>query len=344
MDGGWTEYKRSLSGFSGFDSGVSSLKDKVYADKSKVFEMDKLNLGEEATQVGQIKSTLDTVGESAGGLATTMLSVRSFGAMRKHLKNISDKLGGKESNESPGDKNSTQEDAAPAEEEVNPTGDSVPRGTFSDTTPSGQEPVTSIQGEAGDVAPRVPEGLELEPVEMSELSGTRAPEGVDQGAFNAENFPEEEPNMGQNLYHSSVADDPSATAPFTRTPEDTLGTAGEDAADIGADVADTGADIGGEVAADAAEVAADAAVGAGAQAFDVIPVVGEIVGAVVGIGAAIAGGIESGKEAADEKAETEASKAELSIDSASSVANKFGNSVTPTLTSLSQMPSNAGVF
>src|SRR5210317_782475 len=113
MDGGWSDYKRSLSGFSGFDAGVSSLKDKVYADKSKIFEMDKLNLGEAAAQVGQVKSTLDTVGESAGGLATTMLSMRSFGAMKKHLKNISDKLGGKESNEEPAEKNSTQENAAP---------------------------------------------------------------------------------------------------------------------------------------------------------------------------------------------------------------------------------------
>ena len=89
MDGGWADYKRSLSGFSSFDSGIQTLKDKAKADKTKVFEMDKLNLGDEALQVGQIKSTLDTVGESAGGLATTMLSVRSFGAMKKHWDTLS---------------------------------------------------------------------------------------------------------------------------------------------------------------------------------------------------------------------------------------------------------------
>ena len=88
MDGGWADYKRSLAGFSGFDSGVNTLKDKVYNEKVKGFEMDKLNLGDQARQIGQIKDTLTTVGESGSGLATTMLSMRSFGAMKKHLKNI----------------------------------------------------------------------------------------------------------------------------------------------------------------------------------------------------------------------------------------------------------------
>jgi len=83
MDGGWADYKRSLSGFSGFDSGLSTLKDKAVRDKTKVFELDKANLGEEALEVGQLKSTLDTVGESAGGLATTMLSMRSWNSSRK---------------------------------------------------------------------------------------------------------------------------------------------------------------------------------------------------------------------------------------------------------------------
>ena len=163
MDGGWSDYKRSLSGFSSFDSGISTLKDKAKTDITKVFEMDKLNLGDEALQLGGIKSTLDTVGESAGGLATTMLSLRSFGAMRKHLSNISDKLGGKESNEEVGEKNSTAEKAKPTEEEGDATGDSVDRtGT------------RNIQGESeGDVAPRA------ENIEVPEQSSV-APRGQTQ--------------------------------------------------------------------------------------------------------------------------------------------------------------------
>ncbi len=365
MDGGWADYKRSLSGFSGFDSGVNTLKDKVYADKSKVFEMDKLNLGEEAAQVGQLKSTLDTVGESAGGLATTMLSMRSFGAMKKHLKNISDKIGGKETSEESGEKNSIQEtkEGEPGGEEA----DAEIEAPTGEAGESSVEPTRSIQAEGeGDVV-EMPEGgggesslpggdiemTDMRPneTEMTDMSGREAPEGMEQGTYDEvisdfqEGIEDPTPSMGQNMYHSSVADDPSSTSPFTRTPEDTLGTAGEEGGEVAGEVGgEVAGEVGGEVAADAAAVAADAAVGVGAQALDAIPIVGEIIGAVVGIGSAIAGGIEAGKEAADEKAETEDSKAELSIDSASSVANKFGNSVTPTLTSLAQMPSNAGVF
>ncbi len=340
MDGGWADYKRSLSGFSSFDSGINTLKDKAKADKTKVFEMDKLNLGEEALQVGQLKSTLDTVGDSAGGLATTMLSMRSFGAMKKHLKNISDKIGGKESNEEPGEKNSTQENAEPTEEEANPTGDSV------DATGT-----RSVQaGDEGDVAPRpqevdVPErpsGAGQE-VEMTDMSSREVPEVGDVGSNIATDADDGVRRLGSNVFHESVADDPSSVAPFTRTPEDTLGTAGQDVAEAG-ETATEGLTEGAEVAADAAEVAADASTGALAQVFDAIPIVGEIVGAVVGVGAAIAGGIEAGKEAADEKAEEADSKAELTISGAQAISNKFGNSITPTMTSLAQMPSNAGVF
>lgn len=352
MDGGWADYKRSLSGFSSFDSGISTLKDKAVADKTKVFEMDKLNLGEEAQTVGNIKNTLDTVGESAGGLATTMLSVRSFGAMKKHLKNISDKIGGKESKEAPGEKNSTAENEAPTEEEANPTGDSP-------------EGVRSIQsGGEGDVAPRaqdvdvpeqpeVPSGQEIEMTDMrpQEMEMTDMSEPSDIGGNVATDAEDGVRQLGQNTFHESVADDPSSSAPFTRTPEDTLGTQTESSvadstADATADATgDAVADAAGDAAATAAaDVAADTAVGLGAQVLDAIPIVGEIIGAVVGIGAAIAGGIEAGKEASDEEKEDDDSKAELSISGAQSVANKYGNSVTPTLTSLAQMPSNAGVF
>ncbi len=344
MDGGWADYKRSLSGFSGFDSGLSTLKDKAVRDKTKVFELDKANLGEDALEVGQLKSTLDTVGESAGGLATTMLSMRSFGAMKKHLKNISDKLGGKE--EEPGNKNSTQEakEGEPGGEETDATttGDSV------DATGT-----RNIQAEdEGDVAPRpqdveVPErpsgaGQEIEMRDMGpgqEVEMTDMSEPSDIGGNVATDAEDGVRRFGTNTFHESVADDPSSVAPFTRTPEDTLGTAGQDAADVGEGITDAT-----EIAADSAEVAADASTGLLAQAFDAIPIVGEVIGAVVGIGAAIAGGVEAGKEAADQKKEDLDTKAELSISGAQSISNQFGNSVTPTLTSLAQMPSNSGIF
>ena len=232
MDGGWADYKRSLSGFSGFDSGLSTLKDKAVRDKTKVFELDKANLGEEALEVGQLKSTLDTVGESAGGLATTMLSMRSFGAMKKHLKNISDKLGGKE--EEPGNKNSTQEakEGEPGGEETDATttGDSV------DATGT-----RNIQAEdEGDVAPRAqdvevperPSGAGQE-VEMTDMTSSEVPEVGDVGSNIATDAEDGVRRLGSNVFHESVADDPSSFAPFTRTPEDTLGTAGQDAADVG---------------------------------------------------------------------------------------------------------------
>ncbi len=351
MDGGWSDYKRSLSGFSSFDSGISTLKDKAKTDMTKVFEMDKLNLGDEALQVGQLKSTLDTVGESAGGLATTMLSLRSFGAMRKHLKNISDKIGGKESNEEVGEKNSTAEKAKPTEEEGDATGDAVDKtGT------------RNIQVEdEGNVAPRaedieVPEQSSVAPrgqsqeVELRDMSqrgeGADAEEGEtfrgqpkeSTESSVVESVEDTEPNFGTSedpLFQ--IRSKGSSSAPFTEKPTDTLGTAGKE-------VSGEGDELAADIATEGADVAADASTGLLSQIFDAIPIVGEVVGAVVGIGAAVAGGIEAGKEASDEKLEEADSKAELSINSASAVANKFGNSVTPTLTSLSQMPSNAGIF
>ena len=176
---------------------------------------------------------------------------------------------------------------------------------------------------------------EMEMTDMSEPSniGSNVATDADDGVR----------RLGSNVFHQSVAEDTSKTAPFTREPEDTLGTQTEST--VADTSADTAAETLGEGAAEAAtEVASDAAVGGLAQIFDAIPIVGEVVGAVVGIGAAIAGGIEAGKEAADEKAEELDSKAELSINASQAVSNKFGNSVTPTLTSLAQMPSNSGIF
>ncbi len=335
MDGGWADYKRSLSGFSGFDAGISTLKDKAVADKSKVFEMDKLNLGEAAQQIGGIKSTLDTVGETAGGLATTMLSVRSFGAMKKHLSNISDKLGGKESNEESGEKNSTAEKEAPTEEEGDATGNSVEKGnvpeesvenpeTGATETPLEQSTTTVPETELG-------AGTESTS-EPSGFGGEYDP-SASGGNFEMSN----QANKGLEDFPSVESDGITAGEGAAEDPSVLSGAATDTGIDIGADV-------GAEVATDAAVVATDTAVGLGAQVLDAIPIVGEIIGAVVGIGAAIAGGIEAGKEAADEKSEEDDSKAELSISGSQAVSNKFGNSVTPTLTSLAQMPSNAGVF
>jgi hypothetical protein len=336
MDGGWADYKRSLSGFSGFDSGISTLKDKAFADKSKVFEMDKLNLGEAAQQVGQIKSTLDTVGESAGGLATTMLSVRSFGAMKKHLKNISDKIGGKESNEESGEKNSTAEKESPTEEEANPTGDSVERGNVPET--SAENPETGATEtpleQSTTTVPETELGAGTEATSEPSGFGGEYDPSASGGNFEMSN----QANKGLEDFPSVESDGITAEEGL---PDESGGISGITGSDTGLDV---GADVGAEVAVDAADVAADTAIGVGAQVLDAIPIVGEIIGAVVGIGAAIAGGVEAGKEASDEAKETDDSKAELSINASQSVANKFGNSVTPTLTSLAQMPSNAGVF
>ena len=330
MDGGWSDYKRSLSGFSGFDSGISTLKDKATTDKTKVFELDKLGLGEDATQMGNLKATLDTVGESAGGLATTMLTLRSYGAMRKHLSNISDKLGGKESNEEVGEKNSTAEKAKPTEEEGDATGDSVERGNIPETSavnPETRATETPLE-QSSTTIPETELGAGTEDTSEPSGFGGQYDPSASGGNYEMSN----QANKGLEDFPSVESDGISAGEGI---PSETGGISNITGSDTGllTDIATEGADV-----------AADASTGLLAQVFDAIPIVGEVVGAVVGIGAAVAGGIEAGKEALDEKQEDIDSKAELSINGASAVANKYGNSVTPTLTSLAQMPSNAGIF
>lgn len=363
MDGGWADYKRSLSGFSGFDAGISTLKARAVADKTKVFEMDKLNLGDAVNQIGGIKSTLDTVGESAGGLATTMLSVRSFGAMKTHLKNISDKIGGKESNEEVGEKNSTAENEAPTEPEGNATGDAPSESTRvtpddPDYIPRGQRDAWQDDDDlnySGEGPVEGPSGAMERPLVQSETTipdtelgaGTEAttePSGFG-GSYDPNTQSFELSNQANQGLEDFPVDDESegitASEGLAKDPSVLSGAPTDTGLDVAGDVA---GDVGAEVATDTAVIASDTAIGLGAQVLDAIPIVGEIIGAVVGIGSAIAGGIEAGKEATDEEQASNDSKAELSISGAQSVANKFGNSVTPTLTSLAQMPSNAGVF
>ncbi len=380
MDGGWADYKRSLSGFSSFDSGISTLKDKVTSDKTKGFELDKLNLGDAADTFLQTKETLQTVGENSGGLATTMMNLRNFNGMKKLLGQVRDKVGAPEPKS--GEKNSVAE---PIENKA----DSSNKPKLAD-----DEQVKKLnnrdirtrnvqEGEEGDVAPR-PQDLERPVAEQPaqapkgqevEMSGMEGKDVPDYGVYDAQKMQSkydaignegeiegEEPNFGgETDPFFKIPSKGSTSAPFLNKPQDTLGDGKEDFPDVESDPITkeeglpsesggisniTGSDTGLAVdaAADAGEVAADASVGAFSQILDAIPLVGEVLGAAVGIGAAIAGGFASAAAAKDQAQEAADSKAELSINAASSIKNQFGNSVTPTLTSLAQMPSNSGIF
>lgn len=421
-DGGWADYKRSLSGFSGFDSGITTLKDKAKIDKTKVFEMEKLGIGDVARQVGETKATLDTVGETAGGLATTMLSVRSFGGMKKLLGQVRDKIGGLEPKS--GEKNSVSEGAEtkadsaeqPAEAENSRSDMERAFGTEEEQneTPDWMKPAFE-KNNAEDIpdVPTVdnaPKTIADLPEDNSIIRGPRElaePDELDGRFLGRHDFldntlgkgknylkqrrdmsgrllekprekggPGEEPEEDTTQY-TKLEDLPDAEFPdigkasqsvesvgktATQTVEsvgeDLKGTIADTTEDLTSKAGDTLKSLGGkllggadEAAEDATEAAtagveeaADAAIGAGAQALDAIPIVGEIVGAVVGIGTAIAGGIEAGVQAKDEEKETDISKQELQINAASMIKNQYGNSVTPTLTSMTQMPSNSGIF
>ena len=410
-DGGWADYKRSLSGFSGFDSGITTLKDKAKTDKMKLFEMEKLGIGDTARQIGETKATLDTVGETAGGLATTMLQVRSFGGMKKLLGQVRDKIGGVEPKS--GEKNSVAEGAEtkadsaeqPAEAEDTRTDMEKAFGTEEEQNelPDWMKPAFE-KNNAEDI-PKVPtvdnapKTVADIPEDTSIIKGPRElaePDVLEGRFFGRHDFldkslgkginplkqrgdfsggllkkpqpkggpaePEEDTTQYTKLEDLPDAEFPdigkTATQPIESVGQDLKTTIADTTQDLASKAGDTLSSLGGkllggagEAAEDAteaatagAEEAADAAIGAGAQALDAIPIVGEIVGAVVGIGTAIAGGIESGVEAQDEEKENEVSKQELQINAASMLKNQYGNSVTPTLTSMTQMPSNSGIF
>lgn len=427
-DGGWADYKRSLSGFSGFDSGVNTIKDKAKTDKLKVFEMEKLGFGDVARQVGETKATLDTVGETAGGLATTMLQVRSFGGMKKLLGQVRDKIGGVEPKS--GEKNSvaegdeTKADSPdqPAEAEDSRTDMDRAFGTEEEQNEMPDWMKPAFEKNNADDIPEVPTAdnapktvadlpedtsirrgprLMAEPDEPSEngrflgrhdflddtlgkgknylkqrrdMSGRLLQKPQEKGAP-AEpeedttqytkledlpdiEFPDIAPGATKSASQAFENVGKTATQTVESVGEDLKGTIADTTQDLASKAGDTLKSLGGkllggagEAAEDATEAATagveeatDAAVGAGAQALDAIPIVGEIVGAVVGIGTAIAGGIEAGVEAKDEEKENEVSKQELQINAASMLKNQYGNSVTPTLTSMTQMPSNSGIF
>ena len=146
----------------------------------------------------------------------------------------------------------------------------------------------------------------------------------------------EDPSLQQNIFEDATEDVAKES-----------GTIADKAGDIASKAAGGLEDL-----ASGAGEAADAAIETGVEAaggiLDAIPVVGEIAGAILGIGGAIFGAVEDANTANVEDEEEESQKdmisktAELKQEAYN---RTFGAaSFTPTLTSLTQMPSNSGVF
>lgn len=152
-------------------------------------------------------------------------------------------------------------------------------------------------------------------------------------------------------FQSNVTEDPSLQ-------QNIFADATEDVAKESGTIADKAADIGSKAAggledlASGAGEAADAAIETGVEAaggiLDAIPVIGEIAGAVLGIGGAIFGAVEDANTANVEDEEEDSQKEMISKTAElkqEAYTKTFGAaSFTPTLTSLTQMPSNSGVF
>lgn len=152
-------------------------------------------------------------------------------------------------------------------------------------------------------------------------------------------------------FQSNVTEDPSLQqnifADATQDVAKESGTIADKAADIGSKAAGGLEDLA-TGAGEAAEGAIETSVEAASGILDFVPVIGEIAGAVLGIGGAIFGAVEDANTSNVEDQEQESQKEMISktAELKQEAYNKtFGAaSFTPTLTSLTQMPSNSGVF
>lgn len=146
----------------------------------------------------------------------------------------------------------------------------------------------------------------------------------------------EDPSLQQNIFADATEDVAKES-----------GTIADKAGDIASKAAGGVEDLAGG-AAEAADAGIEAGVEAAGGILDAIPVIGEIAGAVLGIGGAIFGAVEDANTANVEDEEEESQKEMISktAELKQEAYNKtFGAaSFTPTLTSLTQMPSNSGVF
>lgn len=349
MDSDFLNYRQSLSNYSGFGGQISSLKDRIYSEKTSGLESAK-----SALQVaGALRDSKDEETDqelSAGGGAIGAIS--SAYGMKKLGSKIVGKLGGKAEDAVSGLKQKASDFANKIKGQA--------EGKMNELKGKVQDKVNDMKGndnamERGDSSVENPEtGATETPLEQSSTTipdtelGAGTTPTTEPSGFGGEYDPSATSNMEMSNQANKGLED------FPEAPDDGVTTAAEsgETADLSTEAADvpTQATAGiGEAADVAAEAGTDAAV-AGLETaggiMDTIPIIGDVIGAVLGIAGAVVGAVGAADAADTTQKTADISSQESSIKTSIQNQGGFGASaiVGSVMSSTAGMPSNSGTF
>tara|TARA_R110001592_G_scaffold181311_4_gene424032 strand:- start:478 stop:1524 length:1047 start_codon:yes stop_codon:yes gene_type:complete len=348
MDSDFLNYRQSLSNYSGFGGQISSLKDRIYSEKTSGLESAKSAL-QVAGALRDSKDEETDQGLSAGGGALGAIS--SAYGMKKLGSKIVGKLGGKAEDAVSGLKQKASDFANKIKGQA--------EGKMNELKGKVQDKVNDMKGndntmERGDSGVENPEtGATETPLPQSETTipdtefyaGTEPT--TEPSGFGGEFDPSATSNMEMsNQANQGLEDFPSVESDGISAAEG----AAEDPSVLTGTATDTGlteaATEGADVAAEAGTDAAVAGLETAGGFLDAIPIVGDVIGAVLGIAGAVVGAVGAADAADTTQKTADLSSQESSIKTSIQNQGGFGASaiVGSVMSSTAGMPSNSGTF
>lgn len=353
MDSDFLNYRQSLSNYSGFGGQISSLKDRIYSEKTAGLESAKSAL-QVAGALRDSKDEETDQGLTAGGGALGAIS--SAYGMKKLGSKIVGKLGGKAEDAVSGLKQKASDFANKIKGQA--------EGKMNELKGKVQDKVNDMKGndnamERGDSGVENPEtGATETPLEQSSrtIPDTELGAGTEPTTEPSGYGGEFDPSATSNTEMSNQAN--KGLEDFPEAPDDGVTTAAEggETADLSSAPADIptqatagigeAATEGGEIAAEAGTDAAVAGLETAGGIFDAIPIVGDVIGAVLGIAGAVVGAVGAADAADTTQKTADLSSQESSIKTSIQNQGGFGASaiVGSVMSSTAGMPSNSGTF
>lgn len=363
MDSDFLNYRQSLSNYSGFGGQISSLKDRIYNEKTAGLEAQKLDISNAAAlQESADKETDSLLGVGGGALGTisSAIGMKKLGskitsslkkATGTDTEDLASGLKGKASDALDSLKSKIGNMKGQAESKMN------------DLRGNAQDKVNELRGnndsmDTGSSAVENPETGAMErPLAQSETTipdtelGAGTEPTTEPSGYGGEFDPSATSNMEMsNQANQGLEDFPSvegsdgiSAAEGAAKDPSVLDSAPTDTGLAADDVGEAAGAAVGEAAEVGAEVGGIEATGA---AFDAIPIIGDVIGGVLAIAGAVVGAVGAADAAKDTQETNDLTTQESGIKSSISKMGGFGSSavVGSVMSSTAGMPSNSGTF